>query len=543
MPTPRVFISSTYVDLADVRSVVENYFQELLYEAVTFERGGIHYDPRKPLDLSCYEAVKDCDMMVLIIGSRYGSPSSETYASTDGQSYNSVTKAEYLEALSAGLPIFTFVKQKVLNEYYAYANQPKQQRKDYRPQTVDNVLVFQLIKEILELRTNNSIIQYETAADLLQYLKKATAALVREALKERKGHDDDKGVPINGYKLYYYRRTRGLSHKRLSELTRLRRNFLTSLENVRSPAAAEKHGHIFHKCPARVIAKLESVLKCHGQLSAGREDDLLSMFIQYYHCNRGKPPVDTHVRSHMDAPPLFPVRCVVFDFDGTLTRQDDRTTWERMWEELGYTVEDCALLHRDFTNKLITHADWCQRTCEAFRARNISETTLSRVSSQIKVIPGVAELLLLLQQNGIEMHILSGSVEQIICSVLGPLVNYFTNIQANSFKFTGTVLSYIQGTEYDFEHKATYVSKLVQRKGYSQTDVLFVGNSSNDKWVSRSGVTTLCVNPHFTDGNDAKEWLHCIREMHDMREILKYLRLPSDLPDAQLGVTPKITAP
>jgi Domain of unknown function (DUF4062) len=162
MPSPRVFISSTYVDLADARSVVEHYFRELLYETVAFERGGIHFDPRKPLDLSCYEAVKDCDMMILIIGGRYGSPASETYNSSDGQSYNSITKAEFLEALSAGIPIFTFVKQNVYNEYFSFINQPKPQRKDFRPRTVDNLLVFQLIKEILDLRTNNLIIEYET---------------------------------------------------------------------------------------------------------------------------------------------------------------------------------------------------------------------------------------------------------------------------------------------------------------------------------------------------------------------------------------------
>jgi hypothetical protein len=75
MPSPRVFISSTYVDLVDARSVVEHYFRELLYETVAFERGGIHFDHTKPLDVSCYEAVKDCDLMVLIIGGRYGSPS------------------------------------------------------------------------------------------------------------------------------------------------------------------------------------------------------------------------------------------------------------------------------------------------------------------------------------------------------------------------------------------------------------------------------------------------------------------------------------
>jgi hypothetical protein len=62
-------------------------------------------------------------------------------------------------------------------------------------------------------------------------------------------------------------------------------------------------------------------------------------------------------------------------------------------------------------------------------------------------------------------------------------------------------------------------------RSYNQMDILFVGNSSNDRWASRSGVPTLCVNPHFTDGNDAKEWLYCIREMDNIMEILQFIPL------------------
>ena len=527
MPSPRVFISSTYIDLVDVRSVVASYFSELLYETVAFERGGINFDPLKPLDLSCYEAVKDCDWMVLIIGGRYGSPASDTTNSTDGKSFNSVTKAEYLEALSAGIPILTFVRSSVLKEYYTYTNQSKAHRKDYRPFTVDNILVFHLIKEILDLRTNNRIIEYDNAAELLQSLKRETAALVHNALKTKKGKAEDNSILINGYKLFYFRRQHGYSHKVLSEKAQIERNHLTSLENVRSPGAVEKHGDIFRKCSPKTIVKLESVLKCPGQLTAGKEDDLLSMYIQYYHCNRRKPPVNAATPSQIDLPPLFPLKCVVFDFDGTLTRQDDRTTWERIWEELGYSVQDCAKLHRDFTNKVITHQEWCQRTAEAFNKNGISSGTLINVASKIELMPGVPELLKILQEHRIEMHILSGSVEQVIHAVLGQLVSHFTDIKANSFKFSGSTLSFIQGTEFDFEGKATYVSSLIKRQGYLLTDVLFVGNSSNDRWVSRSGVATLCVNPHFTDGNDAKVWLYCIREMYDAREILKYINLPN----------------
>jgi len=537
MPKPRVFISSTYVDLIDVRSVVKAHFDELLYETVAFERGGVHFDPRKPLDLSCYDAVKDCDLMVLILGGRYGTAASDIFNSTDGRSYNSVTKAEYLEALSAGIPILTFVRQSVLNEYYSFTNQPKTLKKQYVPKTVDNLLVFQLIKEIFDLRTNNHILEYENAAELLQCLKQETATLVHDALKTKRGRKDDSNLQINGYKLFYFRRQQGFSHQRLSAAAQLQRNLLTSLENVRTPQAAEKHGSIFRSCSKKVITKLEGLLRCPGQLAVGRDDDLLSMYIQYYHCNRGKPPVKARDRGRTEPPPLFPIRCMVFDFDGTLTLQNDRTTWERVWEELGYTVEDCARLHRDFTNKVITHREWCDRTAEAFNARSISEASLRKVAASIELMPGVEELLCILEQHGIEMHILSGSIDQIIYSVLGPLARFFTNVQANSFKFTGPVLSYIQGTQFDFEQKAKYVSNLMELKGFSVTDVLFVGNSSNDRWVSRSGVTTLCVNPHFTDGNDAKEWLHCIREMHDMREVLKYVRLSHGHTHGQQPIT------
>lgn len=463
--------------------------------------------------------------MILIVGGRYGSAASEPWRSSDGNSFNSITKSEYLEALSAGIPIFTFIRQSVLNEYFTYINQPKNKRKDFRPSAVDNVLVYHLIKEIRELRSNNLIIEYGSASEILQYLKKATASLVHDAFKSRRDEVYGQSCLINGYKLFYYRRTRGLSHTQLGQAIQVKRAFISSLEKVRSPEALAKHGQLFRECPRSVLTKLEAVLDCHGELEAGKEDGVLSVYISYYHSNRGKQPNKDNGSN--DSQELFPIKSVIFDFDGTLTHQDRRTTWELIWEELGYSIENCAKLHRDFSNNAIDHREWCERTCDAFNDKGISEATLNNVAARIKLMDGVRELIEILADNEIEMHILSGSIEQVIYRVLGPLAAKFTHIQANSFKFSGSVLSYIQGTDYDFEGKATYVLNLLERKKWSPTDILFVGNSSNDRWVSRAGVTTLCVNPHFTDGNDEREWIYCIREMHDIREILKFIRLPS----------------
>lgn len=526
MPFPRVFISSTYVDLADARSSIEECLQSLYFEPIAFERGGISYDHRKPLDLSCYEAVKECDMMILVIGGRYGSKASNLSDSVDGRTINSITKSEYLEAIAAGIKVITFVKENVLHEYYTYRNQPKIQRRTFKPAAVDNIAVFQLIYEVLQLDHNNQVVKYETVSEIVQKLRQEVALLAYKALNDDKDVDSSSDVLINAYKLFYHRRQKGFSINMLATRTRLKRNLITSLEKVKPTTLEDSPSYLpFRTCKAEVLRKIEEALDCKGCLSTGLEDDILSQYVNYYHCNRGKNP--TKERPDYFTADLFPKKAVVFDFDGTLTTKKSLTTWEMIWKELGYSINECNIHHRQFSNGLITHEKWCQVTCQKFAERSLSEAILSKVANSIQLVDGVRELVNILEQNDIEMHILSGSIDQIIRLVLGEdLYKRFTNVQANSFKFRNERLVHIEGTKFDFQGKGTYINNLMRSRSYTQMDVLFVGNSSNDKWASRSGVTTLCVNPHFTDGNDAKEWIHCIREMDNIMEILKFIPLP-----------------
>lgn len=525
MPYPTVFISSTYADLADVRSSIEDCLRKLYCNPIAFERGGISYDHRKPLDLSCYDAVKECNMMVLVIGGRYGSSSSNLSESVDGKTINSITKAEYLAALAAGIKVITFVKANVLQEYYTFRNQPKTQRKAFKPGTVDNIAVFQLIYEILQLDRNNQVIQYEAAIEIVEKLKQEVSLLAYRALQDDRDDGSGSDVYINAYKLFYYRRKMGMSISKLATRARLKRNLITSLEKVKPTNLKDRPSDLpFRTCKKVVLQKIEETLNCKGCLSCGLEDDMLSQYVNYYHCNRGKPP--TKERSNYFIPELFPKKAIVFDFDGTLTTKNSLTTWEMIWNELNYTSNDCNLYHRQFSNGLISHEQWCKLTCEKFAARSLSEATLSKVASSIEMVDGAHELINILEKNDIEMHILSGSIDQIIRLVLGEeLYRRFTNVQANTFKFRNERLVQIEGTKFDFQGKATYINNLMTARSYNQMDIMFVGNSSNDRWASRSGVPTLCVNPHFTDGNDEKEWLYCIREMDSIMEILQFIPL------------------
>ncbi len=77
MSKPRVFLSSTYLDLAIIRNSVYNWLKEDMgYYAIAFEKGGVFFNPFYEIDKSCYNEVKKCHFLISIIGSRYGSPAS-----------------------------------------------------------------------------------------------------------------------------------------------------------------------------------------------------------------------------------------------------------------------------------------------------------------------------------------------------------------------------------------------------------------------------------------------------------------------------------
>ena len=113
MAKPRVFISSTFYDLRQMRADLERFVKELGYEPVRNETGAIPYDKREKLETSAYREVELCDVLVAIVGGRYGSES------LDDPGY-SISQAELRRALDRGIQVFIFVERGVLAEYSTY---------------------------------------------------------------------------------------------------------------------------------------------------------------------------------------------------------------------------------------------------------------------------------------------------------------------------------------------------------------------------------------------------------------------------------------
>jgi len=186
MARPRIFISSTFYDLQNIRTSLEGFVERLGYEAVLSEKGRIAYDPDIPLDVSCYRESASCDIFVLIIGGRYGSAASdEDIASQPDfyERYHSITKKEYDSACSRDIPIYILVERPVFSDYETYKKNKGNESINYAH--VDSINIFHLLEEILGKSRNNPIYQFDRHTEIEDWLREQWSGLFRELINRR----------------------------------------------------------------------------------------------------------------------------------------------------------------------------------------------------------------------------------------------------------------------------------------------------------------------------------------------------------------------
>jgi len=216
----------------------------------------------------------------------------------------------------------------------------------------------------------------------------------------------------------------------------------------------------------------------------------------------------------------FSPKAIIFDFEGTLTKSDnDHTTWERLWAQLGYDDNECGKLEHRYFKHEIDHEQWCQLTLEKFKEKGLTRDAVRSLGRSIQLIDGFAATIERIHQSQIPMYIVSGSIWDVVISALGEFKKYFARVEANNFAYTDEgVIENIVGTKYDFEGKAEFVKRRARDLNIRTSQILFVGNSNNDEQVKTSGAKTLLVNPHRTGAS--KQWDYYISHMKSLAEIL-----------------------
>lgn len=170
--SPSVFVSSTCFDLAQIRQDLKGFFENLGLTPILSEFGAFPIDPDANAISNCLSNIRaNADILVLIIGGRYGSTTSQG---------KSVTNLEYYEAKAKGIPIYVFVQKSLINILPVWADNPNA---DFAS-SVDSPKVFEFVTEV---RSTNKdwVFPFETANDIVSTLRVQFSYLFKISLDIR----------------------------------------------------------------------------------------------------------------------------------------------------------------------------------------------------------------------------------------------------------------------------------------------------------------------------------------------------------------------
>lgn len=171
---PSVFVSSTVLDLHHLRDGIRDGIIELGYNPVMSEHGEIGYLPYESAPESCYLAMRDCQLAVLLVGKRYG----VLYNSSV-----SVTQNEFRAARSNAIPTFALVDRDVLAFSQVHAANPGITQTF--PGMDDPERTFAFLQEIKNAPVNNAILPFVSATDARALLKRQLAHYVGDLLRRQ----------------------------------------------------------------------------------------------------------------------------------------------------------------------------------------------------------------------------------------------------------------------------------------------------------------------------------------------------------------------
>lgn len=155
---------------------MERFIIELGYEPIRHETGAIPYTKDQALEFSAYQEVEQSDIIIHIIGGRFGTESRDA-------SGKSISQTELAKAHQKGVQVFIFVQHNVLSELDTYRRNKSKKDIDYCH--VDNIRVFEFLDDLYQLQANNSIVGFHTAKDITDFLRAQWAGLFRHFLRQQ----------------------------------------------------------------------------------------------------------------------------------------------------------------------------------------------------------------------------------------------------------------------------------------------------------------------------------------------------------------------
>lgn len=170
MSRPRVFISSTYFDFKSIREDLDRFVESMGYEAIRHEMGHIAYGTEEKPEEYAYREIEYCDILVSVIGGRFGSAASDTQYS--------ITQQELKKAYDMGKQVYIFVDRAVHHEFDFY----KLNKANANTLYLVDKRIHAFLEEIYSLPRGNPIFNFTTGGDIINILREQWAGLFQRLL-------------------------------------------------------------------------------------------------------------------------------------------------------------------------------------------------------------------------------------------------------------------------------------------------------------------------------------------------------------------------
>lgn len=211
---------------------------------------------------------------------------------------------------------------------------------------------------------------------------------------------------------------------------------------------------------------------------------------------------------------------VVFDFDGTLTcQQNSMTMWSLIWKKIG-KLHMGNSLYTQFQNGFISRTEWFRETEKEFSGL-VTRGLLQSVASDISLRRGAVELFENLTGHSYKLYILSGGIGTIIRDILASSISFFEDISANDIIFdkNGDMV-HIRMTSFDYGGKATYIRNLVRHTQVPYNSVYYIGNSVNDLSVLSLPIKTICISPIGLSPEQISRWSYECNDLSSVAQLI-----------------------
>jgi len=171
MTKTRVFVSSTS-DLKHIRNNIHAFLNDARHEAVLYEKGDVLYHNSITLQSNCLEEVKSCNILIGIIGNRFGTES-------ESDSEISVSMSEIRTAQENNKQVYLFVENETWHENSVYEQNRDNDTINYKA----DVKIHRFISEMKQKKQNNVLHPFSSVNEIIDFLRAQFSGLMLRGLR------------------------------------------------------------------------------------------------------------------------------------------------------------------------------------------------------------------------------------------------------------------------------------------------------------------------------------------------------------------------